>query len=165
MSVGKELSLEIIGIKPQASTHLNVKSQPKQQITQVFLENFDCTIMLFYFPDNQGYMSRIVRKPDFYLCENKGADQLRSNCEADQRLCFRYMDITLLNNLDLLTFRFIFQTIKAIYDRTFPAEEYDNKDCDDNCGLMYLNEATLLNNLRIRYMKNKIYVSLLLVCF
>lgn len=48
-------------------------------------------------------------------------------------------------------------TIKAIYDRTFPAEEYDNKDCDDNCGLMYLNEATLLNNLRMRYMKNKIY--------
>lgn len=48
-------------------------------------------------------------------------------------------------------------TIKAIYDRTFPAEEYDNKDCDDNCGLMYLNEANLLNNLRIRYMKNKIY--------
>ena len=24
-------------------------------------------------------MSRIVRKPDFCLCENKGADQLRSN--------------------------------------------------------------------------------------
>ena len=24
--------------------------------------------------------------------ENKGADQLRSNCEADQRLCFRYSD-------------------------------------------------------------------------
>ena len=22
-------------------------------------------------------------------CENKGADQLRSNCEADLRLCFR----------------------------------------------------------------------------
>ena len=29
-----------------------------------------------------------MRKPDFCLCENKGADQLRSNCEADQRLCF-----------------------------------------------------------------------------
>ena len=25
---------------------------------------------------------------DFCLCENKGADQLRSDCEADQRLCF-----------------------------------------------------------------------------
>ncbi|KAL4232927.1 Unconventional myosin-VI [Mactra antiquata] len=48
-------------------------------------------------------------------------------------------------------------TVKAIYDRTFPAEEYDGKDVDDNCGLMYLNEATLLNNLKLRYMKNKIY--------
>ena len=26
---------------------------------------------------------------------NKGADQLRSNCEADQRLCFRYTDSTI----------------------------------------------------------------------
>ena len=33
-------------------------------------------------------MSRIVRKPDFCLGENKGADQLRGNREADQRLCF-----------------------------------------------------------------------------
>ena len=39
-----------------------------------------------------NYMSRIVRKRDYCLCENKGADQLRSNCEADQRLCFRYSD-------------------------------------------------------------------------
>ena len=37
----------------------------------------------------------LSRKPDFCLCENKGADQLRSNCTADQRLCFRYTDSTL----------------------------------------------------------------------
>lgn len=47
--------------------------------------------------------------------------------------------------------------IHSVYDRTFPAEEYDNKDVDDNCGLMFLNEATLLHNLRIRYLKNQIY--------
>ena len=35
-----------------------------------------------------------MRKRDFCLCENKGADQLRNNCETDQRLCFRYMDST-----------------------------------------------------------------------
>ena len=29
---------------------------------------------------------------DFCLCEYKGADQLCSNCTADQRLCFRYID-------------------------------------------------------------------------
>ena len=26
------------------------------------------------------------------MCENKEADQLRSNCEGDQRLCFLYID-------------------------------------------------------------------------
>ena len=31
----------------------------------------------------------------FYICKNKGADQLRSNCEADQHLCFHYMDSTI----------------------------------------------------------------------
>ena len=36
-----------------------------------------------------------MRKPIICICENKGTDQLRSNCEADQRLCFRYKDSTL----------------------------------------------------------------------
>ena len=31
-----------------------------------------------------------MRKPDFCICENKDADQLRGYREADQRLCFRY---------------------------------------------------------------------------
>ena len=30
-----------------------------------------------------------------HMRKNKGADQLRSNCEAGQRLCFRYMDSTI----------------------------------------------------------------------
>ena len=33
-------------------------------------------------------MSCVMRKPTFCMCENKGADQLRSNYEADQHLCF-----------------------------------------------------------------------------
>ena len=37
-------------------------------------------------------MSRIVRKPDFCISENKDADQLHGNHEADQHLCFRYID-------------------------------------------------------------------------
>ena len=41
------------------------------------------------------YMSHDVRKPAFCICENKDADQLRGNREADQRLCFRYMDSTI----------------------------------------------------------------------
>ena len=35
-----------------------------------------------------------MRNPDFCICENKDADQLRGNREADQRLCFRYTDST-----------------------------------------------------------------------
>ena len=44
----------------------------------------------FHLVSKTPHMSRIMRKPAICICENKGADQLRSNCEADQRLCFRY---------------------------------------------------------------------------
>ena len=37
-----------------------------------------------------------MRKPAFFICENKDADQLRGNREADHRLCFRYTDSTIL---------------------------------------------------------------------
>ena len=36
-----------------------------------------------------------MRKPDFSICENKDADQLRGDRKADQRLCFHYMDSTI----------------------------------------------------------------------
>ena len=36
-----------------------------------------------------------MRKPAFCICENKDADQLRGNREADQHLCFRYTDSTI----------------------------------------------------------------------
>ena len=34
-------------------------------------------------------------KPTICICENKDADQLRGNREADQHLCFRFTDSTL----------------------------------------------------------------------
>ena len=34
-------------------------------------------------------------KTGFCICENKDADQLRGNREADQRLWFRYIDSTI----------------------------------------------------------------------
>ena len=40
-------------------------------------------------------ISLVMRKPAFCICENKEADQLRGNREADQRLCFRYTDSTI----------------------------------------------------------------------
>ena len=41
------------------------------------------------------YMSRLMGKPTICIGENKDADQLRGNREADQRLCFRYSDSTI----------------------------------------------------------------------
>ena len=42
------------------------------------------------------HMSRLMRKPTLFIYENKDADQLRSKCEAEQRLCFRYKDSTII---------------------------------------------------------------------
>ncbi|XP_017783306.1 PREDICTED: myosin heavy chain 95F isoform X2 [Nicrophorus vespilloides] len=42
------------------------------------------------------------------------------------------------------------------YDDIFQTGDH-NKEYDDNCEMMFLNEATLLNNVRKRYYKNKIY--------
>ena len=41
---------------------------------------------------SKTYMNRVKRKPDFCICENKDADQLRGSREADQHLCFHYTD-------------------------------------------------------------------------
>ena len=40
-------------------------------------------------------MSHLVGKPTICIGENKGADQLHGNPEAEQRLCFRYLDSTI----------------------------------------------------------------------
>ena len=39
-----------------------------------------------------------MRKPAFCICENKAADQLCGNRTADQRLCFRYIEVHTLGN-------------------------------------------------------------------
>uniref|UniRef100_A0A8D3A8J7 Unconventional myosin-VI n=1 Tax=Scophthalmus maximus TaxID=52904 RepID=A0A8D3A8J7_SCOMX len=49
------------------------------------------------------------------------------------------------------------KTFLAQINQVFPAEDDVNKHVEDNCSLMYLNEATLLNNVRVRYSKDKIY--------
>ena len=43
----------------------------------------------------EHYLSLVMRKPALRICENKDADQLPGNREADQRLCFRYTDSTI----------------------------------------------------------------------
>uniref|UniRef100_A0A8C2BYR7 Unconventional myosin-VI n=1 Tax=Cyprinus carpio TaxID=7962 RepID=A0A8C2BYR7_CYPCA len=51
------------------------------------------------------------------------------------------------------------KTFLAPISQVFPAEDDVNKHVEDNCSLMYLNEATLLNNIRVRYSKDLIYTS------
>ena len=55
-------------------------------------------------------MSRCMRKLTICICEDKGADQLRGNCEADQRLCFRYSEstITLFLKSEISSFYTVF---------------------------------------------------------
>ena len=67
----------------------------------IFAHNIHCGyslepaqyIFLAYNPNFT--MSRVMRKPDFCIYENKDADQLRGNREANQRLCFRYTPSTI----------------------------------------------------------------------
>uniref|UniRef100_A0A224Z3P3 Myosin VI n=1 Tax=Rhipicephalus zambeziensis TaxID=60191 RepID=A0A224Z3P3_9ACAR len=49
------------------------------------------------------------------------------------------------------------QLITAPYRSVHAAEEDPDKDVNDNCALIYLNEATLFNNIKVRYGKDKIY--------
>ena len=43
----------------------------------------------------QVYLSLVMRKLAFCICENKDTDQLHGNREADQQLCFRYIESTI----------------------------------------------------------------------
>ena len=44
---------------------------------------------------NGVQISHIMRKPTFCICENKNVDQLCGKRQADQRLCFRFIDSTI----------------------------------------------------------------------
>ena len=54
-------------------------------------------------------------KPTICIGENKDADQLRGNREADQRLCFRYSDSTipLLPKSEILSFKLFSVLVQA----------------------------------------------------
>ena len=66
------------------------------ELTIVSLKlEFDFDGCLTDYLEVSTYLSRLMGKPTICIGENKGADQLRSNCEADQRLCFRFTDSTI----------------------------------------------------------------------
>ena len=59
-------------------------------------------------------------KPTICIGENKGADQLRGNREADQRLCFRYSGSTipLLLKSEISSFQLFSVLVKVGLCRT-----------------------------------------------
>ena len=61
-------------------------------IYSAYRNTWNCRMICTFAP---SHMSLVIRKPAFCICENKDADQLRSNCAAHQRLCFRYTDSTI----------------------------------------------------------------------
>ena len=85
--------LKIIGVSNDNFNLLIVISDWHAYFTADFNETEDSVASSFVIASFN--MSRIMRKPAFRSCENKGADQLRSNCEADHCLCFRYSDSTI----------------------------------------------------------------------
>ena len=63
---------------------------------------FNKSIPYIYFPSNNSNLivpvsnePRHEKTGFLHICENKDADQLRGNREADLRLCFRYMNSTI----------------------------------------------------------------------
>ena len=61
-----------------------------------------------------------MRKPAFCICENKEADQLRSNREADQRLCFPYEGVSkssYTNAITFLWYKIPYQTFFHVLNR------------------------------------------------
>ena len=75
-----------------------------------------CRGTIFYV----SFRSVDMGKPTICLDENKGADKLRSDCEADQRLCFRYSDSTipLLLKFEISRFCLFSVTVHAGLCRT-----------------------------------------------
>ena len=67
------------------------------------------------------YLNRLMGKSTICIGENKGADQLRGNREADQRLCFRYSDSTfpLLLKYEISSFELFSVTVQVGLCRTW----------------------------------------------
>ena len=60
-----------------------------------YLQYTGRTVLFCIFQKQNHYFSHCIRKPRVCICENKGTDQLYSNCIADQHLCIRYSDSTI----------------------------------------------------------------------
>ena len=117
------------------------KSEDPDQ-TRLVVLIWICTMCKICLSENLGYMCRVMRKPAFCICKNKAADQLRRNCTADQRLCFRYIDSTFpllaiqpglcQTRLETLKTGFLATSTKSRYIVTQTIENYP---CPTSTGL------------------------------
>ena len=67
--------------------------RPDSKFIKAFVCAFFSSIKVFQ--DKPSDVIEPHEKTGLLHCENKDTDQLRSNCAADQRLCFRYSDSTI----------------------------------------------------------------------
>ena len=51
-----------------------------------FIDNLNKMVLLSIKAHMSYHLRCVIRKTDFCLCENKGADQLCSNCTADSTI-------------------------------------------------------------------------------
>ena len=88
---------------------------------QICCKSATLSFIYFLYFEFHCHMSHCIRKPTKSLGENKGADQLRGNREADQRLCFRYTDstISLLLKSEISSFWPASVTVQADLCRTW----------------------------------------------
>ena len=87
----KKLPLCLIKNRNYSSVKINIPIRPKSfSDGNKSYDLYNVTLEIL-----TQHLSRVMRKPTFCICENNDADQLHGNPEADQRLCFRYMDSTI----------------------------------------------------------------------
>ena len=76
-----------------------------------------------------------MRKSAFCICENKGRDQLRSNCAADNHLCFSYIDSTVVRLADYLLLVLFSVAVHTVLCRT-KSETKTNRNFLDLAHIM-----------------------------
>ena len=73
---------------------VNKHGYEKNKLTTIFPQTGILLQASYHEPHHSIYEPR-CEKPALCICKNKDADQLRGNCEADQRLCFCYIASTI----------------------------------------------------------------------
>ena len=68
-------------------------------------------------------------KPTICICENKDADQFRSNCKADQHLCFCLRDSTIPLLSKSKTSKYAYTCIMHQSFVTTKSGDYDSFQC------------------------------------